>query len=184
MRRPRFAVLGGLVGITLAGAPVHAQPGRMMGMGRGMGMTHDSALATQMGVIHELVMGHDRITRTVTNLADGVRTVTESDDPRLAQLIRAHVAAMDQRVRAGSGPGLPNESPALRTIFRNKDKIQTTSDTTAKGVLVVQTSSDPATVGALQQHAADVSDLVQRGMAAMHDGMLKGLGAPPPPRRQ
>ena len=31
--------------------------------------------------IHDLFFNHDRIKRTVTNLPDGIRTVTESDDP-------------------------------------------------------------------------------------------------------
>jgi hypothetical protein len=139
-------------------------------------MGHDSATMAQMGVIHELVMGHDRITRTVTNLADGIRTVTESDDPRLAQLIRNHVVTMDQRVSKGDDASLPMESPALRTIFRNRDRIRTTTDSTAKGIVVVQRSSDSTTVAALQRHAAEVSDLVQRGMVAMHEGMMKSAG--------
>jgi hypothetical protein len=120
-------------------------------------------------------MGHERIKRTVTNLSDGIRTVTESDDPRLARLIREHVATMDRRVSAGDDPGLPMESPALRALFRDRDKIRTTNDTTPRGIVVVQTSSDSATVAALQQHAAEVSDLVQRGMTAMHEGMMRGM---------
>ena len=59
-------------------------------------------------------MNHDRITRTVTNLPDGVRTVTESADPRIAQLLKDHVTQMGQRVETGDDPGLPIESPALR----------------------------------------------------------------------
>ena len=57
-----------------------------------MGMGHDSATMAQMGVIHELFVNHDRITRSVTNLPNGIRTVTESDDPRIRQLLRDHVA--------------------------------------------------------------------------------------------
>ena len=143
-------------------------------MGAGMmGMPHDSATMAQMGVIHQLVANHERITRTVTNLPDGIRTVTESADPKLAELIREHVATMDQRVGKGDDPALPMESPALRTIFRGKDKIRTTTTVTPTGIVVVQTSSDSAIVIALQQHAAEVTDLVQRGMAAMHEAMMK-----------
>ncbi len=180
MPRPRLAVLVGIVAATLSATPALAQRGGMMGMGSGMGMGHDSATMAQMAVVHELVMGHDRITRTVTNLADGVRTVTESADPRLARLIREHVATMDERVVKGDDPGLPMESPALHAIFLNKDKIRTTKDTTAQGIVVVQTSGDSATVAALQRHAVELSDLVQRGMAAMHEAMMKGMGRPAP----
>jgi hypothetical protein len=47
---------------------------------------------------------------------------------------------MGERVKAGDDPGLPIESPALRAIFRNKDKIDTRYETTEKGVTVMQTS--------------------------------------------
>ena len=149
----------------------------MRGMGPGMmGMGHDSATMTQMGDIHALLTNHDRIKRTVTNLPDGIRTVTESDDPKIAELIKAHVAEMGQRVKNGDDPGLPIESPALRSIFQNKDKIQTTYETTANGIVVTQTSNDPKTVAVLQEHAAEVTDLVKGGMAALHTAMMRNNG--------
>jgi hypothetical protein len=155
----------------------HMGRGGMMGMGPGMmGMNHDSATMAQMGVIHELIINHDQVKRTVTNLPDGIRTVTESDDPRIAQLINTHVVSMGERVGAGSDPGLPIESPALHSIFRDKDKIRSTYETTAKGMIVVQTSNDPSTVAVLQQHASEVSDLVKGGMAALHSSMMKNGG--------
>ena len=58
------------------------------------------------------------------------------------------------------------ESPALRALFRGKDKIITTIDTTATGATVIQTSADSAIVVALQRHAAEVTDLMKRGMGA------------------
>ena len=52
------------------------------GMGPGMmGMNHGSATAAEHNDIRELFFNHDRINRTVTNLPNGIRTVTESDDP-------------------------------------------------------------------------------------------------------
>jgi len=92
---------------------------------------------------------------------------------------------MDQRVSAGNDPGLPMESPALHSIFRNADKVQTSIQTTTNGVIVVQTSTDPETVAALQEHASEVSDLVKGGMAAMRAAMMKNgmrhgmMGNPP-----
>ena len=143
------------------------------GMMGAMGMGHDSTTMAEMRLIHDLIANHDRIKRTVANLPDGIRTVTESDDPRVAQLIKTHIASMGERVRAGNDPGLPIESPALHSIFRDKDKIQTTYETTANGVIVVQTSNDSKTVAALQQHASEVSDLVKGGMAALHLAMVR-----------
>ena len=153
----------------------HMGAGMMKGMGPAM-MGHDADTMAQMAAIHELFVNHDRITRTVTNLPDGIRTVTESDDPRIAQLLKDHVATMGQRVDTGKDPGLPIESEALHAIFKNYDTIETKVETTAKGVVVVQTSTDPATVAALQQHASEVTDFVQDGMVAMRRAMMKNGG--------
>jgi hypothetical protein len=150
---------------------------RAMGMGPGMmGMAHDSATMAQLAGIHELFINHDRITRTVTNLPDGIRTVTESDDPQVAQLIKDHVADMGKRVDTGNDPGLPIESDALHSIFKNYDKIQTKVETTDKGIVVIQTSTDAETVAALQQHASEVTDFVKDGMIAMRTAMMKNMG--------
>jgi hypothetical protein len=154
--------------------------GRVNGMGPGMMARGDDATMAQMGDIHELFLNHDRITRTVTNLPDGIRTVTESADPRIAQLLKDHVASMRQRVDRGDDPGLPIESEALHSIFENYEKIQTTVEPTPTGIVVTQTSRDQATVAALQQHASEVSDFVKDGMAAMHTAMMKKMSGTMP----
>jgi len=160
------------------GPGMGGQNGRgMMGMGRGMmGMHGGSATAGEHSDISELFFNHDRIKRTVTNLPEGIRTVTESDDPQVAETIKKHVAEMGKRVEEGRDPDLPIESPALKAIFRDKDKIKSTYEVTEKGIIVVQTSTDATAVKALQQHAAEVSDLAQRGMVAAHEAMMKNGG--------
>jgi hypothetical protein len=161
-----------------SGVVERSASGRMMnGIGPGMmGRNHDAATMAQMGDIHELFINHDRITRTVTNLPDGIRTVTESADPRIAQLLTNHVTSMGQRVETGNDPGLPMESQALRSIYRNYEKIHSTFQPTPTGIVVVQTSTDQETVAALQQHASEVTDFVKDGMAAMHAAMMKNGG--------
>lgn len=154
-------------------------PGMRGQMGRGMmgmGMMGGNATASERNDLHELFANHDKIKRTVTNLPDGIRTVTESDDPQVAATIQKHVAEMGQRVEEGRDPGLPIETPALHAIFRLKDKIKTAYEATEKGIIVVQTSADPAAVKALQDHAAEVTDLAQRGMIAAHEAMMKNGG--------
>jgi hypothetical protein len=141
-----------------------------------MGGRLDAATSADVDLIHELLDNHDLIRRTVEKLPDGIRTVTESDDPRIAKYIKDHVARMGQRVRAGQEMGLPMESPALLAIYRNRDKITTKVETTGKGSIVVQTSSDPDTVAVLQEHAAEVSELVRGGMHALHAAMMKNGG--------
>ncbi len=171
---------GGMHGM---GPGMHGQMGpgmrgqmgsRMMGMGPGM--MGGSATMNERSDIHDLFLNHDRIKRTVTNLPDGIRTVTESDDPQVVEVIKKHVAEMGRRVEEGRDPGLPIETPALHAIFRNKDKIKSTYEVTENGVVVVQTSTDPTAVKALQDHAAEVSELAQRGMVAAHEAMMRNGG--------
>jgi hypothetical protein len=160
-----------------SGGPGGAGPGpgmmRMMGM---MGMASDSATMDQLRVIHTLFVNHDRIKRTVTNLPNGIRTTTVSDDPQIAALLKTHVGDMLKRVGAGDDPGLPIESDALHGIFRDKDKIKTSVETTAQGVVVTQTSDDAKVVAELQQHAAQVTDFAREGMAALHTAMMQKFG--------
>jgi hypothetical protein len=147
-------------------ARLGAQPGGMMGM------RHDSTTMAHMPAIHTLLMNHERIARTVTDLPDGIRTLTESDDPALVLRIQEHVAGMYRVLASGGDPGLPHITPALQTILRDRDKISTRVDSTAKGILIVQTSSDTATVSALQQHAREVTEMVRRGREALQGGMM------------
>ena len=155
------------------GPGMHGQmrPGMM-----GMGMMGGNATASELSDIHEMFSDHDKIKRSVTNLPDGIRTVTESDDPKLAETIKKHVHEMGTRVKEGRDPGLPIETPALHAIFDHKDKIKTAYEVTEKGIIVVQTSTDAAAIKALQQHAAEVTDLAQRGMVAAHEAMMKNGG--------
>ena len=179
-RRPW--VLATLLVISTAGSTLEAQHQHQrrqqhqgMGMGQGccmMGMARDSATMGQMQAIHQLVINHDRITRKVTNLPNGIRTVTESDDPELTQLLQGHVLQMFERIRAGDDPGLPMESPAVRLLFQEREKIRTNVKLTEKGIRIEQTSADTAVVAALQKHAAEVTDLVTRGRVAMHEAMM------------
>ena len=159
------------LGLGLAVAAAWAQPGGMgPGMMRGMGpmagnMQHDDATFADMRLVHELLVNNDRIKRTVTNLPNGIRTVTESEDPQVAQAIKAHVASMTQRLSTGQEFNM--FSNTLPTLFENKDKIKTAVETTERGSVVTQTSDDSTVVAALQGHAVEVSELARDGMVAM-----------------
>jgi hypothetical protein len=175
--------------------------GMMMGMGPGMGRmrgggpdgatgghgpragmtamltTQDAGSAADMTLVHELLAVHDRIDRRVTTLPDGIRTVTESDDPKVAQAIQAHVASMSQRL--GDGREFNLFSTTLPVLFRNRDKIESRVEMTGKGAIVTRTSTDPAIVAALQGHAAEVTELVDDGMVAMRRGMMSRMAMGP-----
>jgi hypothetical protein len=192
------------LGIGLAVAAALAQtggmgPGMMHGKGPGMmrGMDHgpaagshgpmagpvgmltrqDEGSAADMGLVHDLLMNHTRIRRTVTNLPDGIKTVTESDDPQVAQTIKAHVASMSQRLKDGREFNI--FSPTLPVLFENRDKIKSTVEVTEKGSIVTRTSSDPKVVAALQGHAAEVTELAQEGPVAMMRGMMSRMAMGP-----
>ena len=77
---------GGMMGMRgQMGPGMHGQMGSdmrgQMGpgmMGMGPGMMGGNATMDERSGIHDLFSNHDRIRRTVTNLPDGIRTVTES----------------------------------------------------------------------------------------------------------
>jgi hypothetical protein len=134
----------------------------------------DADFVTDMGIVHELLMAHEAIVRTVTNLPNGVSTLTESDDPQVAAYIKAHVASMDERLVNGEMFNVT--SSTIPTIFENADRIQTTIEQTATGVMFTQTTEDPELVATLQAHAEEVSELAREGMAAMMRNMMEQGG--------
>jgi hypothetical protein len=181
-RSTKFAVativslgLGAAIAVAFA-HPGGMGPGMMRGMGpggmaggpMGAGTQHDAAFAGDMQLVHGMLSGHESIKRTVTNLPNGIRTVTESDDAQVAQTIKAHVASMEKRLAEGRVFNL--FSPTLPVLFEKKDSIRTKVEMTDKGSAVTQTSDDPQVVAALQAHAVEVSELARDGMAAMMRG--------------
>lgn len=147
-----------------------------MGMGGGMGMTHMlqgiDTDETEVADMRALFLDHPAIRRSVVNLPDGIETLTESDDPALAEAIVRHVAGMIGRVEDNRAPRVPIQSPTLDLLFANRALIRTEIVPTETGVRVTQRSDDAATVAALQTHAAEVSDLAAQGMQAVHARMM------------
>lgn len=169
--------------------------GPAMGMGMGMGMgpgggrgrgpvglltRQDENSAADMRIAMNLVHENVKVQRTVTRLPDGIRTVTESDDPTLAQDIKVHVASMSGRLESGKEFNI--FSTTLPVIFDHARSIQSTIEYTAKGAIVTRTSKDPKVVAALQGHADEVTELVNEGPIAFHRGvdrrMAMGAGGP------
>jgi len=157
------------------GRAAHGPMGGTMPGPAGPSAQHDAAFAADMQLVRELVHANARIARRVTNLPEGIRTVTESDDPRIAQAIKAHVASMAQRL--GEGREFNLFSATIPLLFENREKIKTAVETTDKGVIVSQTSAEAKVVAALQAHAAEVDELVREGMVAMMRGMRSRMAA-------
>ena len=133
----------------------------------------DAGSSADMDLVHDLLMDHTKIRRTVTNLPNGIKTVTESDDPKVAQTIKAHVASMSERLKDGREFNI--FSTTLPVLFENRDKIKSEVTVTEKGSIVTRTSSDPRVIAALHGHAAEVTELVQDGMVAMRRGMMSRM---------
>jgi uncharacterized protein len=111
--------------------------GRMGGMGQGMGQGQPQDMKT----IHALFDGHTQITRTVKEIANGVETYTESNDPKLQALIKEHVWAMKQRLEKHQP--IRMWDPLFAELFKHADQIKMEVSATAKGMKVVETSADP-----------------------------------------
>lgn len=167
------AVLVVAVGTMVAAAQDAPPQKKMPGMGRGM--MHDDAHMADMQGIHALFAERARITRTVTPRADGVETVTESDDPQVANLIRAHVAAMYARV--DEVRPIHQRDPLFREVFAHASQIVMTQTATPRGVRVVETSSDPYVARLIQAHAEVVSAFLANGRSEM----MKNHPVPPRP---
>jgi hypothetical protein len=158
-RAGRAAVI---VAIVIAVAPL-ARAGQGMAQGRGRMMMGDAAQMGDMRLIHELLDNGAKIRRTVTMRADGVETLTESDDPAIATTIQAHVASMYGRVKDERPIHL--RDPLFRAIFEHASQITFSRELTASGIRVVETSSDPYVVKLIQAHAEALNQFIKNGHA-------------------
>ena len=118
-----------------------------------------------MVVFHYLLDNRHKIRRTVTELPDGVDTLTESDDPEVAAKIREHVAAMYRRLEEGRP--IHRRDPLFAEIFDHADAIEMTMTKTDLGLRVVETSSDPYVAKLIQSHAHVVSKFLENGRMEM-----------------
>lgn len=147
-----------LVAITATG--MAQGQGRMGGMGMGGNQPQD------MKTIHALFGDHQKITRTVKPISNGVETVTESDDPKVKALIVEHAWAMKTRLEKKQP--IRQWDPLFAELFRQADKIKLEITNTEKGVKITETSTDAYVVKLIQAHAAGVSEFVSEGMSVMH----------------
>ena len=178
----RIAVI--TVSVVLAGAGLSlaqgAGPGPGPGPGQGMGgmgkgMMHgmDDAHQADMALIHFLLDNGKKVSRTITELPDGVVTLTESSDPDIALKIRAHVTAMYRRLEDKKPIHL--RDPLFRELFANADKVVMKSEATVAGVKVTETSADPKVAALIKEHAKVVSQFIENGRAEA----MKNHAVPP-----
>lgn len=135
--------------------------GRMPGM-----MGQSEGQMQNMQTIHALFDQHDKITRTVKNIENGVETLTESDDAKVQALIAEHAWAM-KKLLDNKQP-IRQWDPLFAELFKYAGEIKLQITTTPKGVKVVETSANPYVVKLMQAHAQGVSEFVKEGMPSMH----------------
>jgi hypothetical protein len=167
-RGPELAQLMGHHG---AGAHTHSHDGSSHDEANMPGLQGENASAEESAELAVLFRNYETLTREVTNLPDGIRTVTRSSDPEVMANLVSHVTGMIDRVGRKDDPMILIQSPTLDIFFARGEGITSEVTVTEEGIVVVQTSTDPEIVAALHTHAAEVSDMARRGMQAVHDAM-------------
>jgi hypothetical protein len=140
------------------------------------GLQGENATSEESAELAVMFRNFKTFTRDVTNLPNGIRTVTRSSDLEVMATLVSHVTGMIGRVENLDDPKIIIQSPTLDIFFQRGEGITSEIDVTDEGIVVVQTSADPAVVTALQTHAAEVSDMAARGMQAVHEMMIQQGG--------
>ncbi len=126
------------------------------GFGRGgMGQDHQ--------IIFYLLEHRNEIKRKVVKTANGIETLTESQNPEVTAKIQTHVAAMYKRVE--NVQPIHMRDPLFRALFSNAKKIKMEMKLTPHGIQVMESSNDPFTVKLIQAHADVVSLFLKNGFA-------------------
>ncbi|MDB4841585.1 hypothetical protein OAH73_03270 [Planktomarina sp.] len=135
------------------------------------GLVGTDTTETVIDDLRTIFQQHIEIERRVTNLPNGISTVTASENPTVRAAIVSHVSNMVTRLAEGRNPEVMIQSPTLYALFEFHKEIETEIQVTDTGIDVVQTSSNPEVVKLLQAHVTKVSDMSERDMAAVHERM-------------
>ncbi|TWT95421.1 hypothetical protein Pla108_35690 [Botrimarina colliarenosi] len=120
-------------------------------------------MAVDRAGFHFLLRNNGSIKRSVTELPNGVRTRTTSQDAEVAAQIRAHVTAMYGRMKEGRP--VRRWDPLFAALFEKADQVALAITEVPGGVEVVETSTEPEAIALIQAHAKVVSGFVERGFA-------------------
>lgn len=118
---------------------------------------HDQA------VFHRLLALHEKISRELEVLPNGIRARTRSDDAEVVALLHDHVPSMKQRLHENFG--LRFWDPAFAELFAQREKIQMELTLLPDGVMIEETSDDPNIVTLIQAHGQIINLFVARGAA-------------------
>lgn len=180
------SLLYSLIAVAFAGTGVggFVLAQNMHGHGHAMGMhEHDevnmpglrgeNASTEESAEVAILFRNFETITREVENLPNGIRTVTRSSNQDVMDALVSHAVGMIDRVHAKDDPKIFIQSPTLDMFFEHGDEIFSDVSIEDEGLVVIQTSDNPEVVAAMQLHAAEVTAMADRGMAAVHEMMME-----------
>lgn len=125
----------------------------------------------EVSVLKEIFRSYEGISRSVTNVQNGIVTTTEAENESLREAIVSYVSMMVTRLQEGRNPEIIIQSPTLDALFGVYDEINTVVEMTELGVKIIQTPSNPKVVRLLQTHPAEVNDMANRVMEAVHERM-------------
>ena len=173
------------LGVASAGAWTFAQNMHSGGHRNGAGHVHDevnmpglrgeNATAKESAEIALLFREFETISREVEKLPNGIKTITRSTDQAVLDALVNHSVGMINRVGQLDDPKIIVQSPTLDVFFLRGEAITSNVEVTDDELVVIQTSDDPEVVAALHTHAAEVTSMTARGMAALHE-MMKERG--------
>lgn len=156
-----------LTGLAQAQGPGRRGRGPQGGAGRGRpagtGAGHgpDEQFEQDHQAIQTLLQNRNQILRKITNLPDGVKTVTETDNEALRPVLVSHVKAMYARLE--NVQPIHQRDPLFRALFSHAKEIELKFQATEKGIEVVETSKNPKAVKLIQAHAEVVSLFLKNG---------------------
>jgi hypothetical protein len=119
-----------------------------------------------------LLRQNSKIQRDYKHTLNGIDSLTESDDPQVAALIKTHVqqmhALMDSCAKGKCSHTPRYFDPLFRAVYANADKIDMKITNTDKGVRVLEDGKGDAAKLLVQAHAAVVSKFVANGFNEHH----------------
>jgi hypothetical protein len=143
----------------------------MMGGGM-MDMMAPGNMSGPMRTGMALFQRHNQVRRSVTTLPNGIRAVSESDDPQTAELLTEHVASMYQRLDEEQSFPYPM-SRSVSALFAKSTQYHRKLERLPRGIAVTETSEDPQMVALIHAHAREIDGFVADGMPAMMRGMMQ-----------
>lgn len=137
------------------------------------GLQGKDTTEAEVNDLKNIFKNHKKIKREVVNIENGIKTITESKDEKVRQSIIDHVTMMVTRMQEGKNPEVMIQSPTLTKLFDYYQEIDTEIELSDDGIALIQTSENPKVVELLQKHASEINDMVDRGMQAVHERMMR-----------